>query len=113
VDAKAKANALPRESTNKEMANKSIQPMHETTQSTRRSRDISHHARHVSMERSGWMGKPGNRSRPKPRRRAGPIAIHTRRVGRPKKRIKITNVKNCLMIEKGHDRSGIYLSDLR
>jgi hypothetical protein len=41
-------------------------------------------------------------------------------VGRPKKRVKITNVKNCSMIEKGHDRlhdrvsdRGVTVADLR
>jgi hypothetical protein len=113
VDAKTEANALSRESANQEMANKGIQSVYETTQPTRRSRDISNHSRHVSMERSGWVGKPGNRSRAKLRGGTGPVAVHTRRMGRPKKRLKITNVKNYLMIEKGHDRFKILMADVR
>jgi hypothetical protein len=94
--------------------------MHESTQPTRRSRNNSSHAGHVSMERSGRMGEPRNRSRAKLRRGTRPIAIHTRRLGRPKKRVKITNVTNCLSIEKKvttgairSDRSGIYVADFQ
>jgi hypothetical protein len=44
------------------------------------------------------MGTPRSWSGAKLGRRTRPTTIHTRRLGRPKKRVKITNPKNCLMI---------------